>query len=149
MIAWRFGNTYFECPSSSQNKVCFRMASVVQLVLLWQTQKRKRKNNCHFRLVSVRPNDTLYIFFSVKRSHGSAHILACLTNGSVKTGVLFEWMCGSGTLQKNCCARMLCQKNKNELTKPQTPARYSHIHLSSVVTLILLSVLHLVTGKDV
>ena len=67
-------------------------------------------------------------------------------DGSVN---LFEWMCGNGVLQKNRCARMLCHKNKNELTKPQTPARYSRIHTSSVVTRILLSVPLLVIGGDV
>ena len=72
-------------------------------------------------------------------------------DGSVN---LFEWMCGNGILQKkkkkqNCCARMLCHKNNNELTKPQTPARYSHIHTSSVVTLILLSVPILVIRGDI
>ena len=44
---------------------------------------------------------------------------------------------------------MLCHKNNNELTKPQTPARYSHIHASSVVTLILLSVPILVIRGDI
>lgn len=28
----------------------------------WQTEKRKKKNNCNSRLVSVRPNDTLSIY---------------------------------------------------------------------------------------
>ena len=44
---------------------------------------------------------------------------------------------------------MLCHKNKHELTKPQTPTRYSHIHTSSVVTLILLSVPLLAIGGDI
>lgn len=92
----------------------------------------------------------IYIFFSEKVAWVSPHFDTSdkWVSGD-GTVTLFEWMCGNISLQQNCCARTLCHKNKNELTKPRTPARYSQTHLSAVVTLIFLSVPLLVIGKDI
>lgn len=71
--------------SYSERSLCFRMAGVVQSVLLLQIGKRKRKDNRYSGLVCVRLNDTLHMYFSVEESYGSARVLAFLTNGSVET----------------------------------------------------------------
>lgn len=101
---------------------CFRMAGVVQVMSLWQTEKRKRKDSHYSRLVSVRPDDTFYIHFSVRRSYGSAHILAFLTNGPVEMGMLI-YLNGRAAMfpqkGKKHHARVLCHENKNGPTRPQ------------------------------